>query len=163
MKYKLVKLQRLSGNEASIYSVYLEHENRTLFERFIAENQPAYQQELWNIIGRIKSMGTEVGARDHFFKKNEGKPGDLVCALYDEPDKYLRLYCIRFGRTCIILGGGGPKDVAAWQDDSKLAEEANWMITVSNDIYKRILEGDIRWVDDGFELEGDLSFNQDEE
>lgn len=163
MKYKLVKLQRLSGNEASIYSVYLEDENRTLLERFVAENQPDYQQELKSIFGRIKSIGKEVGAREQYFKKNEGNLGDLVCALYDEPDKFLRLYCIRYGKTCIILGGGGPKDVDTWQDDPKLSEEANWMITVSKEIYKRMLEGDIWWEEEGFELKGDLSFNQDEE
>lgn len=163
VKYKLVKLQKYSGEEASIYSVFLEEENRTLFDRFIAENIKDYEQELLNIVGRIKSIGSKVGAREQFFKHHEGRKGDLVCALYDEPDKFLRLYCIRYGKSCIILGGGGPKNVVAWQDDPKLAEEANWMITVSKEIFERMKGGEISWSEDGFDLEGDLSFNQDEE
>lgn len=39
-------------------------------------------------------MATKTGAAEHFFKLNEGKPGDGVCALFDSPDKKLRIYCI---------------------------------------------------------------------
>lgn len=76
MKYKLVKLHKFSGDEASIYTVYLEAEQQTLFDRFIAENAHVYQQELKNIVGRLKSIGTKVGAREQYFKQKEGKPGD---------------------------------------------------------------------------------------
>ncbi len=163
VKYKLVKLHKLSGDEASIYSVYLEGEKQTLFDRFLSENKADYEQELLNIIGRLKSIGKTVGAREQYFKHREGKPGDLVCALYDEPDKFLRLYCIRYGKSFVLLGGGGPKNVDAWQDDPKLEIEATWMIDVSADIYKKMQEGDINWSIDGLELEGDLNFNQDDE
>lgn len=163
VKYKLVKLPSLSGNEASIYTVYLEDENCTLFERFVAENRANHEQEVKNILGRLKSIGKSVGAKEYFFKQKEGKPGDLVCALYDNPEKFLRLFCIRYGSLCIILGGGGPKNVNAWQDDAILSEEANWMIDVSADIYKRIQEGEINWINGGMDLEGDLKFNYDDE
>ncbi len=163
VKYRLVKLHKFSGDEASIYTVYLESEKQTLFEKFILENKADCEPELNDIIKRIISIGKKVGAREQFFKLNEGKPGDLVCALFDKPDKHLRLYCIRYGKSFVILGGGGPKNVAAWEDDPKLTEEAIWMINVSADIEKKRQEGELRWVDDGFELEGDLNFNQDDE
>ncbi|HEY6082287.1 MAG TPA: hypothetical protein VIU45_02445 [Chitinophagaceae bacterium] len=163
VKYKIVKLPSLCGNEASVYTIYLESERQTLFDRFISENKPEYERELSNMITRLKSMGTKVGAREQYFKLHEGKPGDMVCALYDESDKFLRLYCIRYGKSFIVLGGGGPKNVEAWQDDLKLTEEVTWMISVSNDIYQRMQEGELNWSTDGLELEGDLNFNQDEE
>ncbi len=162
VKYEIVKLHALSGNEASIYTIYLESEKQTLFDRFISENRPEYEQELSNMIARLKSIGTKVGAREQYFKLHEGKPGDMVCALYDEPDKFLRLYCIRYGKSLIVLGGGGPKKVDAWQEDPKLTKEVTWMIDVSNNIYQRMLEGELNWSADGLELEGDLNFNQDE-
>ncbi len=87
----------------------------------------------------------------------------MVCALYDEPDRDLRLYCIRNGNVAIILGGGGLKEVKAWQEDPKLSKEANAMIQVSEDIYQRIKEGDLRWSPDGKKLIGNLSFSEDEE
>ncbi len=163
MKYKLVKLHKFSGDEASIYTVYLEAEQQTLFDRFIAENAHVYQQELKNIVGRLKSIGTKVGAREQYFKQKEGKPGDLVCALYDEPDKSLRLFCIRYGKLCVVIGGGGLKNVDAWEDDPKLSIEATWMINVSKDIYDKMQEGELKWSADGFELEGDINFNQDDD
>lgn len=163
VKYKLVKLPKLSGEQASVYSIYLESEQQTLFDRFITENKDDYQQELTNIITRIKAIGTKVGAREQYFKLNEGKLGDLVCALYDEPEKHLRLFCLRFGTVCIILGGGGPKNVAAWQDDPKLTEEASWMINVSKAIFDRMNDDEINLSQDGFDLEGNLIFNDEEE
>ena len=62
-----------------------------------------------NFLERIRTINEKTGARESFFKPNEGKPGDLVCALFDIPNSNLRLYCIRFGNSLIILGGGGEK------------------------------------------------------
>jgi hypothetical protein len=121
-----------------------------------------YKDELKNIAQRLYIIGNDVGAREQFFKIKEGKPGDLVCALYDEPDKHLRLYCIRFGSLAIIVGGGGPKNTRSWQDDSNLSQEVNKMIKVSKDIYQRILSKEIEWSSDGKELLGNLEFTDDE-
>ncbi|MBK6979124.1 MAG: hypothetical protein IPH28_20170 [Cytophagaceae bacterium] len=55
--------------------------------------------------------------------------GDGVCALYDDPDRNLRLYCIRYGKQIVVLGGGGhkPKTIRALQEDEKLKQE-NYLI-----------------------------------
>ena len=47
------------------------------------------------------------------------KYGKFVWALYDDEEKNLRLFCIKFSSVAIILGGGGSKDkfVIKWQDD----------------------------------------------
>lgn len=163
VNYRIVKLDDLSGDEASFYTVYLENEKTTLFEKFLAENVAAHREEIIFITGRLRAMAGKLGAREQYFKHKEGSPGDLVCALYDEPERNLRLYCIRFGKNCVLLGGGGYKEVDAWQDDPKLSLEAQWMKKVSSDIYKKIQEGEIRWSYDGFDLIGNLNFNQENE
>ncbi|RYX87149.1 hypothetical protein EON73_01950 [bacterium] len=165
MNFKLEKISELSGNKTAIYSVILKNEEQSLFERFLAENQSTYRTELNNILQRLVAIGHDVGARAQFFKLEEGTPGDMVCALYDDPDSKLRLYGMRFGMTTIILGGGGPKSkkIRAWQQDEKLSKHAKEMIAVSKQIYDRIKEKDIKWASNELDLEGDLTFNEEDE
>ena len=122
MNYEIVKIQEHSGNKATLYSIVLEDGKQTLYEQFLNENKETHRQELISITNRLSVIGQKTGARANFFKHDEGKPGDGVCALYDDPEYKLRLYCIRFANVAIILGGGGPKtkETKAWQDDKKL-------------------------------------------
>jgi hypothetical protein len=117
------------------------------------------------IINKIQQIGHTTGARANFFKLDEGKPGDGVCALYDDQDSRLRLYCIRYGSVAIILGGGGPKPpgVRTWQQDGQLKTEAERMIQVSKDIIERIEAGDLKWSADGTALLGNLKISDNEE
>ncbi len=103
MNFKLEKIEYLSGAQASIYSIILQNEEQTIFEQFLAKNQVKYREEILDIIKRLHVIGHDVGAREQFFKLEEGKRGDLVCALYDDPEKKLRLYGIRYGMTTVIL------------------------------------------------------------
>ncbi len=164
MNYEIVELEEFSGDEAAVYSVILEGEEDTLFDKFLDENLSTYPGEIKSIVQRIELMGKKFGAREQFFKLDEGKPGDGVCALYDDPDKNLRLYCIRYGKLAIILGGGGlkPKDIRAWQEDPKLSQETNYMINISKDISIRIKDGDLSWASDGKTLTGNLNKSDDE-
>lgn len=125
MKCKLVKLNKFSGNKASVYSVYISDEGETLFDIFIKENINLFKSEILDIVKRLNGIVKYTGARIEFFKDWEGKPGDGVCALYDSPQFKLRLYCIRYGADIIILGGGGykPKSISALQEDQKLKDE----------------------------------------
>lgn len=161
MNCKLVKLNNLSGDEASIYSFMVGDDEKTLFDTFLEENIGSFRSELSEIVSRIKVMGNKIGARENFFKKNEGSPGDLVCALYDDPKKYLRLYCIRYGSSLIILGGGGEKTVRALQDDPKLKKENSILKELSIMIKERMDSGEIKFSSDYLDLEGDLTFNDE--
>jgi putative component of toxin-antitoxin plasmid stabilization module len=163
VNYEIVELEEFTGKGATIYSVIMEDDATTLFEGFLRENKAKYNEEIKSIVGRLKQMGDVTGARAQFFKLDEGKPGDGVCALYDEPGSKLRLYCIRYGNVAIILGGGGPKTVKAWQDDSKLSSEVKRMIRVSKDILERIQSGDLEWSDDGSQLLGNLKISDNDE
>lgn len=158
MKCKIVKLSRFSGKRASIYTVIVNESQTSLFEDFIQENKISHASEIKNIGMRLITIGNETGARHSFFKHKEGVPGDGVVALYDDPDKKLRLYGIRYGKDIVILGGGGPKNVTALQEDEKLKEENYLIRAISAKIAEKIKEKEIYYSDNYLELEGELEF-----
>ncbi|WP_422358582.1 hypothetical protein [Reichenbachiella sp.] len=160
MNCRLVKLSKFSGTNASIYSVIENNESKTLFDNFINENKDSFLSELKNIAKRLHTIGN-IGAREQFFKHKEGVPGDGVCALYDEPNSNLRLYCIRYGTQIIVLGSGGykPKNIRALQEDQKL-EDSNYQLRwLSKEITEKIRDKEITFSEDGLDFIGDLEFN----
>ncbi len=163
MKFEIVELLDFSGYKAGIYTVVLSNNESSVFDNFIRENRPTFPDEIGDILSKIETIGHETGAREHLFKLNEGTLGDGICALYDNPDKKIRLYCIRYGSTTIILGGGGYKNVRALQDDPKLKHENYQLRKISNLITKAIKEGEIAWATDGKRLVGNLIIQDDED
>ncbi len=165
MEYEIVKLSLLSGTQCTVYSIIPERGGLTLYDVFINENIADFREKVRDINNRLKLIGTKHGARHSYFKHFEGRYGDGVCALYDLPEKNLRLYCIRYGSDVIILGGGGlkTKETMAWQDDTKLTEEATRMIEYAKDIARRMDSGEIYMSRDKPELEGNFYFFEDEE
>lgn len=158
MKYKLKKLRHLSGHRASIYSIFLFDEKSTLYERFLKENFNLYLSEIKDINNRLRIIGKHTGAQEGFFKKWEGNLGDGVEALYDRPNARLRLYCIRYSSGIVIVGGGGPKNVRALQDNKKLKQENYLLRDISSQITERIREGRIQYSEDLLDFLGDLEF-----
>lgn len=159
MEYKLIELDAISGPECTMYSPRIIGEKLTLFENFIREYKTKYPEEIKDILLRLQIMGEETGARRGFFKENEGAMNDWVCALYDQPDHHLRLYCIRYGMNVIILGGGGfkPRDAKAWQNDPILKEHAELIKSIAIDVNSRLeTRDDLRWSKDHMHLEGDF-------
>lgn len=157
MKSRLVNLQQLSGKKASVYTIVTEQRKVPFFDRFIEEHRAAFLHDLMNIAGRLKSIGHVTGAKPGFFKADEGLEwDDGVCALFDTPEKHLRLYCIRFSDQIIVVGGGGPKNVRAWQDDPKLCKEVHEMMHYSKIIRTGLQNGSLRISGNGLRFEGNL-------
>jgi hypothetical protein len=104
VQLKLRKLDKLSGNKASFYTI-IENEKDSLFAAFLTENQNNFTAELLDILARIKSMGEINGATDNFFKTGESADpaDDKVMALYDKPGSRLRLYCVKISDQLIVL------------------------------------------------------------
>ena len=161
MKFSLIKLNRLSGNGASIYAIQREGETETSLDKFISENSDSFKSEINDIIRRLKSIGHKTGARTQFFKENEGKSGDGVCALYDDPDSNLRLYC--YALVHLLVGGHKPKTIRALQEHPKLKAENYFLRKLSSQIMKRIRHKDIEFTNGGFDFKGDLEFEYEEE
>jgi hypothetical protein len=163
MIFELVELIEFSGPKTTIYSLYLEDENQTLFDKFLADNIEKHRQEILSILDKLNKMSQKFGAERMFFKENEGKLGDLVCALYDSPDSNLRLYCIRLGKTIIILGGGGYKSklIRALQEDPTLTKENLLMRKFSEILGRKMKDRDIIWKDE-MTLDGNFIIDTDE-
>lgn len=164
MKFRIQKLEQFTGEQAGIYSIFLEDEQQTMFERFLKENISLFKSEIIDITQRIRAINEKTGAREQYFKFKEGTPGDGICALYDLPEKHLRLYCIRYGSSLLILGGGGlkEKEIRAFQENEKLTEENYFLRKVSDLITERIKDGEIEFTADYTQLTGNLDFNIDE-
>lgn len=160
MKFEVVKLDQFNGNKCGVYSIFVDDEQETLFERFLSENKISFKHEIINILERIRTINSITGARENYFKLDEGKPGDGICALFDLPDSNLRLYCIRYGNSLIILGGGGEKkkSVKALQEVEKLKTENYILRKISAEIAKRIRQREITFSEDGTEITGELEF-----
>lgn len=155
MLIEIVKI--LQGVHANIYTIKIDGETLTLFEKFITENKARHKNELKSISERINVMAKKTGAREMFFKINEGRPGDGVCALYDDPEKKLRLYCVRYGTVLVILGNGGekPKGMKALQESNKLTKENELVRRISKGVARAFKEKYLRWSDDGMDIECD--------
>ncbi|MCT4581080.1 MAG: hypothetical protein N4A35_06645 [Flavobacteriales bacterium] len=162
MQYNLTKSKELSGDEASIYLVNTINKNEEeicLFTNFIEQNIDNFKFEIEDILIRLKTIGTVTGAREQFFKTKEGFPGDFVCALYDNPNSNLRLYCIRYGKNLIVVGGGGPKpkSIRALQESEILTKENYLLRELSNKIEEYRRDGLLCFTEDYYDFEGCLT------
>lgn len=159
MKCSLVKLEKFSGGEATVYTILNEHEQKTLFDVFLEEQKDSFKSEIKEILKTLLTIGHKTGAREQFFRLHEGAYGDFCCALRHTPKGKLRLYCIRYGTQIIVLAGGGPKDVRAWQQDPKLTEEMEWLKTFAAELNTRLENREITYTKDFLEFIGDLDFD----
>lgn len=126
---------------AQIYSVIFEDDDMTLMDHFFEDNAQ-YEEELREMTKKLISMGNDTGCRIQFFKENEGAPGDGLVAFWY---KRMRMYCLRIGSACIILGDGGykPPEISAYQEDALLNSKAQQMRRIAACINRAIIEKDI--------------------
>lgn len=154
-KIELIELDEFDPAMGHIYSVAVDDSDETLYDLFLEENDASFHSELEEIMQKLNTMSSQTGFIDIYFKLNEGKPGDGVCAITDVKKK-LRLYCIRFGNALLVLGGGGPKskEIRAYQEDPKLMFENMKIRAVSDAMAKAIKEKTLKVEEDGT-LSGD--------
>lgn len=141
MNFDIEEIEELSGDAASIYSLTIEGEEKTLLEQFFEENV-AYETELNEIADKLSVMGQETGCRWDYFKHNEGSPGDGVAVL---KAGRLRLYCLYVDSTIVCFGSGGYKgpEIRAYQEDAELNQKVEQMKAIAKRINKAIVEKDI--------------------
>ncbi len=169
MNFEIVEEANLSGPCAKIYSILPLGAKQTLFEQFLLAHRQEHAIEVSSIVQRIFQIGHETGMREGYFKHEGNRAfvkrfGQCVFALYDEPDKLLRLYCMKFGGVALILGGGAlkPKEIRKWQESEELSSLVNQMMALTEQIILRMDERELLW---SIKLEtfvGDLIFISDE-
>jgi hypothetical protein len=166
VKFQLYEIE-LSGKKTKIYSPMMEGDSVTLFEKFLEENNISYPSEVTNLYDRLEIIGHETGLWEEAFDTNSGKFGTNICTLKDLPGRFVRLFFIEFGMTCIVLGGGGekPKHVIKRQEVPKLNEEVEILEKISICLQKALKNGKIEIDDEGYinDLsDSDLIFNIDD-
>ena len=128
-----------------------------MIDNFISNYRLEYLQEVLDIGRRLKSIGNVTGCTVNFFKEDEGlEVDDMVCALYDVPAKFLRLYCIRLNDKIVIVGNGGPKKTRTWQEDRVLSKETTAMMHASKIIRTKLANGELKISKTQLRLDGDL-------
>lgn len=147
MKFEIVNIDEFSGGMAQIYSIMFEDDDMTLMDHFFDDNAQ-YAKELEEMAVKLESMGNHTGCRVQFFKENEGALGDGVVAFWNNR---MRLYCLRIGSACIILGDGGykPPEISAYQEDEVLNSKAQQMRKIAACINKAIMNKDLIIEEDG--------------
>lgn len=147
MKFWIIEHEELSGPKAKIYSILLEGDDMTLAEHFFEDNAD-HEKELSEMATKLQTMGNNTGCRIQYFKENEGVPGDGMVALRCGQ---LRLYCLRYDSSCIIIGSGGykPPGIAAYQEDPILKEKAYLTRKIIASINNAIIDKDLSIKNDG--------------
>lgn len=163
MNFRIVKYVQLSGRRATVYTLVSSDGDQSLFDGFLQECSSEYPAETKNLLTKIRTMGQQTGLRPYLFRKDEGLPGDMVVAVSDDVTATLRAYGIRYGNSILLLGTGGPKFVRAWQDDPKLKQAAEMMISISKAMLEKTKNREITWTPDEMEWAGDLNIEIDDD
>jgi hypothetical protein len=89
MKFRLIEIPQLTGRRCKIYSVQVDGDEKTLFERFTFENTANFPTQMENIYINLLAIGKHQGAKEYYFRpKKEGLLGDGVEVLFDEPNAF---------------------------------------------------------------------------
>lgn len=134
-----------------------EHDKITFYS-FVIDDNKSCEMELFikglSSVDRINDLTqiinlldkiSQNGSQERYFRY-EGKMSDNVCAL---PDHYLinsdcRLYCLRYGDAILILGNGGVKSTATYQEDGHLNECVETLQLIDKKINALIKSGGIK-------------------
>lgn len=107
------------GEKVSLYSPRFEGEEYTEFEKFILQFKDDYPQDVAQLVYRLDIIKRESASDRHF--RYEGRKRDRVMALPSHLETTsLRLYLINIQSKILILGNGGLKTSATYQENQQL-------------------------------------------
>lgn len=107
------------NGKVSLYSPRFEGEQYTEFEKFLLAFKEQYPDDVKQIVYRL-DIAKREGAQDRHFRY-EGKMRDRVMALPSHLETTsLRLYLLNIQSRILILGNGGLKSTAKYQEDATL-------------------------------------------
>jgi hypothetical protein len=107
------------GEMVSLYSPHFDGEEYTEFEKFLLTYKDAYPDDVRQLVYRLDIIKRD-GAEDRHFRY-EGTRRDCVMALPSHLETTsLRLYLLNIKAKILILGNGGLKSTATYQEDAHL-------------------------------------------
>ena len=148
------------GEKLSLYSPHFEGEEYSEFEKFLLTYKDTYPDDVRQLVYRLDIIKRD-GAEDRHFRY-EGTKRDRVMALPSHLETTsLRLYLLNIQAKILILGNGGLKNTATYQEDENLHRQVKMLQKI--DIKLKEREKNKVIVITGTELLGELSFAIDEE
>lgn len=155
MNFSFEIVQYEIGRKTILFTIRIEGETQTEFEKFINDNEIKYMTCFSELIERLKDIMNRLGAEEKFFR-DESNMTNTVVALCREK---LRLYCCRYRNNILIPGGGGIKNTRTYQDDHKLKTIVEVLEYVSERIDQRIFGKELYMNEFGFQ--GNLTFEKE--
>lgn len=139
--------------KVNIYSVRLDGESQTEYEKFIVQHKDLYKKDLGTLAYRIQKI-TEDGVFERHFRY-EGKFKDRVSAIPSNLDlSQLRVYCICVNEKILILGNGGLKKSRTYNENPILCSFVNSMQAIDKQI--KLKEGSGKITIEGKNIYGEL-------
>ncbi|MFO7890229.1 MAG: hypothetical protein R6V04_07800 [bacterium] len=152
LKFKIELYEK--GSRATLYTVRLEGESITEFEKFLSNPEIKTNPEFEPLVYGLDDILNKYGCQERFFKLKESRFNDSVVALWRGN---IRLYCCRYSNIILILGSGGIKKTKTYQEDKYLNNIVKIMSEISNRIDKRIIEEKTLCIEDNIFV-GNLKF-----
>ena len=153
------------GDKVSLYSPHFEGEDYSEFEKFLLTYKDAYLDDVRQLVYRLDIIKRDGAADRHFRYEGtsyEGTKRDRVMALPSHLETTsLRLYLLNIQAKILILGNGGLKSTATYQEDEHLHKCVKTLQKIDIEIKEREKQKMI--VITGTELFGELSFTIDDE
>ncbi len=140
-------------------SPHFEGEEYSEFEKFLLTYRETYLDDVRQLVYRLDIIKRD-GAEDRHFRY-EGTMRDRVMALPSHLETTsLRLYLLNIQSRILILGNGGIKQTATYQENENLHRQVRTLQKIDIELKQREREKVI--VVKGTELLGELSFTIDE-
>ena len=160
MKRNLLVALLEDGEKVSLYSPHFEGEDYSEFDNFLLAFKDSYPEDVRQLVYRLDIIKRD-GARDMHFRY-EGSRRDRVMALPSHLETTsLRLYLLNIQAKILILGNGGLKQTATYEDDDNLHRQVKTLQKIDIELKQR--EKNKVIVVKGTELLGELSFTIDDE
>lgn len=138
------------GKKAGFYTIVFDGEAMSEADKFFEIINKKAPKKAENLYSNIEYQAEERGCQDHLFTYERD------VSVYKMKEGKWRLYCIRFGKVAVILGGGDFKDVPKTQDSEILEGHVEKLRFVNKLINERISNGDLYISDNG--LVGNFKF-----
>ncbi|MBO7561898.1 MAG: hypothetical protein J6X91_03980 [Bacteroidales bacterium] len=149
-----------SGEKVSLYSPHFEGEQYSEFENFLLKYKDLYPEDVKQIVYRLDIIKRD-GAKDRHFRY-EGTRKDRVMALPSHLETTsLRLYLLNIEAKILIIGNGGLKETATYEEDVILHRQVKTLQKIDIELKQREQQKVI--VIKGTELLGELSFTIEED
>lgn len=132
--------------KVNIYSIRIDGESQTEYEKFIVQHKDRYKRDLGILAYRIQKI-TEDGVFERHFRY-EGKFNDRVSAIPSHLDmSKLRVYCICVNERILILGNGGLKKTRTYNLNTVLNNFVDMMQKIDKQIKLKEASGTIKIID----------------